>query len=224
MTYPPQQPGPGQFNQPNQQQPYQGSYQGLGSYSGGQGGPGNGKNTGKIVAIVLIAVLVLGGGGVATYFLTKGGDDPKNDASTEQTNRDDSKDTGSDDPSDDASSDRDPDEGGGDSDASNSPDDVRDDYMAAYENKDFADVVDSACKAYKTKFGTDTSELESKLADYDISASPDGEVEVDDQHPDSATAKIDLTLTGGGQTQEPKILIKIVQESGEWRFCGEGSA
>ncbi len=213
MTYPPQQPG--QFNQS--------SYQGLGSYSGGQGGPGN-KNTGKIVAIVIIALLVLGGGGVATYFLTKGGDDPKNDASTEQTNRDDSKDTGSDDPSDDASSDRDPDEGGGDSDASNSPDDVRDDYMAAYENKDFADVVDNACRAYKTKFGTDTSELETKLADYDISASPDGDVEIDDRHPDSATAKIDLKLVGGGQTQEPKILIKIVQESGQWRFCGEGTA
>ncbi|GAB1510685.1 hypothetical protein [Actinophytocola sp. KF-1] len=214
MTYPPQQPG--QFNQS--------SYQGLGSYSGGQGGPGN-KNTGKIVAIVIIALLVLGGGGVATYFLTKGGDDPKNDASSEQTNRDDSKDTGSDeDPSTDASPDRDQEDDSDDSDASNTPDDVRDDYMAAYENKDFADVVDNACRAYKTKFGTDTSELETKLADYDISASPDGEVEIDDQHPDSATAKIDLTLVGDGQTQEPKILIKIVQESGQWRFCGEGTA
>ncbi len=211
MTYPPQQPG--QFNQS--------SYQGLGSYSGGQGGPGK-KNTGKIVAIVIIALLVLGGGGVATYFLTKGGDDPKKDASSEQSNRDDSKDTGSDEsPSDDASPDRDQED---EPDSSNTPDDVRDDYMAAYENKDFADVVDNACRAYKTKFGTDTSELETKLADYDISASPDGEVEIDDQHPDSATAKIDLTLVGDGQTQEPKILIKIVQESGQWRFCGEGSA
>lgn len=210
MTYPPQQPG--QFNQS--------SYQGLGSYSGGQGGPGN-KNTGKIVAIVIIALLVLGGGGVATYFLTKGGDEP-NDVSSEQTNRGDSKDTGSDEsPSDDASPDRD---SGDEPDASNTPDDVRDDYMAAYENKDFADVVDNACRAYKTKFGTDTTELEDQLADYDISASPDGEVEIDDQHPDSATAKIDLTLVGDGQTQEPKILIKIVQESGQWRFCGEGTA
>lgn len=214
MTYPPQQPG--QFGQS--------SYQGLGSYSGGQGGPGN-RNTGKIVAIVLIAVLVLGGGGVATYFLTKGGDKSDDKASSEQTNRDESKDTRSDDdPSDDASSDRDPDQGSDDSDASNTPDDVRDDYMAAYENKDFADVVDNACRAYKTKFGTDTSELEDKLEGYDISASPDGEAEVDDQHPDTATAKIDLTLVGAGQTQEPKILIKIVQESGEWRFCGEGTA
>lgn len=211
MTYPPQQPG--QFNQS--------SYQGLGSYSGGQGGPGN-KNTGKIVAIVIIALLVLGGGGIATYFLTKGGNESKNDASSEQTNRGASKNTGSDEtPSDDASPDRDPED---ESDASNTPDDVRDDYMAAYENKDFADVVDNACRAYKTKFGTDTSELEDQLADYDISASPDGDVEIDDRHPDSATAKIDLKLVGGGQTQEPKILIKIVQESGQWRFCGEGSA
>ena len=212
MTYPPQQPG--QFNQS--------SYQGLGSYSGGQGGPGNKKNTGKIVAIVIIALLVLGGGGVATYFLTKGGDEPSDGVSSEQTNRGDSKDTGSDEStSDDASPDRDQED---ESDASNTPDDVRDDYMAAYENKDFADVVDNACRAYKTKFGTDTSELETKLADYDISASPDGEVEIDDKHPDSATAKIDLTLAGDGQTQEPKILIKIVQESGQWRFCGEGTA
>lgn len=211
MTYPPQQPG--QFNQS--------SYQGLGSYSGGQGGPGN-KNTGKIVAIVIIALLVLGGGGVATYFLTRGGDEPKDNASSEQSNRGDSQDTGSDETtSDDASPDRDPED---EADSSNTPDDVRDEYMAAYENKDFADVVDDACRAYRTKFGTDTSELETKLADYDISASPDGEVEIDDQHPDSATAKIDLTLVGDGQTQEPKILIKIVQESGQWRFCGEGTA
>lgn len=216
MTYPPQQPG--QFGQS--------SYQGLGSYSGGgpgaPGGPG-GRNTGKIVAIVVIAVLVLGGGGVATYFLTKGDDRSTNDASPEQSNRNESKDTRSDDtPSDDASPDRDQDQD--DSGASNTPDDVREDYMAAYENKDFADVVDNACRAYKTKFGTDTSALETKLAGYDISASPDGDAEIDDQHPETATAKIDLKLVGNDETQEPKILIKIVQERGEWRFCGEGAA
>jgi hypothetical protein len=218
MTYPPQQPGqPGPFGQS--------SYQGLGSYSGGgQGGPG-GRNTGKIIAIVVIAVLVLGGGGVATYFLTQDSGGSSDDASSDRTNRNDSNNTGSDEsPSDDASPDRDQDQESDDSDASNTPDDVRDDYMAAYENKDFADVVDSACRAYKTKFGTDTSELETKLEGYDISASPDGEAEIDNEHPDTATAKINLTLVGDGQTQEPKILIKIVQESGEWRFCGEGTA
>jgi hypothetical protein len=221
MTYPPQQPG-----QPGQPGQYgQSSYQGLGSYSGGgQGGPG-GRNTGRIIAIVVIAVLVLGGGGVATYFLTKDSGNSSNDASSDRTNRNDSNNTGSDEsPSDDASSDRDQDQESDKSDASNTPDDVRDDYMAAYENKDFADVVDSACRAYKTKFGTDTSELETKLEGYDISASPDGEAEIDSEHPDTATAKIDLTLVGDGETQEPKILIKIVQESGEWRFCGEGTA
>jgi hypothetical protein len=224
MTYPPQQPGqpgqPGQFGQS--------SYQGLGSYSGGgqpgPGGPG-GRNTGKVVAIVVIALLVLGGGGVATYFLTRDSGGSGADTSSDRTNRDESKDTRSDDsPSDDASSDRDQDQGADEEDASNTPEDVRDDYMAAYENKDFADVVDSACRAYKTKFGTDTSELETKLEDYDISAAPDGEAEIDSEHPDTATAKIDLTLVGDGQTQEPKILIKIVQESGQWRFCGEGTA
>ena len=217
MTYPPQQPGqPGQFGQS--------SYQGLGSYGGGQGGgPGN-RNTGKIIAIVVIALLVLGGGGVATYFLTKD-NGTSNDASSDRSNRDNSKDTRSDEtPSDDASSDRDQDQESDDSDATNSPDDVRDDYMAAYENKDFADVVDNACRAYKTKFGTDTSELETKLDGYDISAAPDGEAEIDNEHPDTATAKIDLKLVGNGQTEEPKILIKIVQESGQWRFCGEGTA
>jgi hypothetical protein len=98
---------------------------------------------------------------------------------------------------------------------------VRDDYMAAYENKDFADVVDKACNAYKKKFGTDTSDLETQLADYDITATPDGEPEVNGN---TATAKIDLKLAANGTTEEPKILIKIVEEGGTWRFCGEGKA
>jgi hypothetical protein len=228
MTYPPQQPGqfgpephgqgqPPQFGQP--------PYQGLGSFSGGQGGPPKKRNTGMIVAIVAIAVMVLGGGGVAAYFLTKGDDKPSDSASSERSSEAGSDDTGSDDrASSDASSDRDPDQGTDESDASNTPDDVRDDYMAAYENKDFGDVVDSACEAYKDKFGVDTSELESQLADYDITATPDGDAEVDDNHPDAATAKIDLKLVGSDQTQEPKILIKIVREDGQWRFCGEGAA
>lgn len=223
MTYPPPQ-QPGQFGQS--------SYQGLGSFSGGQGEPPK-RNTGRIIAIVVIAVMVLGGGGVATYFLTRGGDNPSDSTSAEKSNDDGGKNTSSDNrPSDDASSDRDQDSGGsggdsdnsGDSDASNSPEDVRDDYMAAYENKDFADVVDDACAAYKTKFGVDTSELEEQLEPYDITATPDGDAEVDDKHPDTASAKIDLSLVGEDETQEPKILIKIVQERGKWRFCGEGTA
>lgn len=206
MTYPPQQPG-------------QSSYQGLGTYTGG---PPKKRNNGKLAAIIVIAVLVLAGGGVATYFLTKGDD---KSSSSERSSDSTSKDTGSDDgSSDDASPDRDKDQGSDKSDASNTPDDVRDDYMAAYENKDFADVVNGACAAYKKKFGTDTTSLESDLADYEITASPDGDVEVNDQNPDTASAKIDLELVGADETYTPKILIKIVDENGKWRFCGEDKA
>jgi hypothetical protein len=213
MTYPPQQPG------------QQSSYQGLGTYSGE---PPKKRNTGKLVAIIVIAVLVLGGGGVATYFLTKSDDKTGNSASSDRSNGGSSQDTGSDDngsgPSDDASSDRDQGQGGGDSGASNAPEDVRDDYMAAYENNDFADVVNNACRAYKSKFGTDTSKLEKKLQDFDITATPDGDVDVDSKNPDTATAKIDLTLAGPEDTQDARILIKIVEENGKWRFCGEDEA
>jgi hypothetical protein len=209
MTYPPQQPG-------------QSSYQGLGTYTGG---PPKKPNRGKLYAIVAIVVLVLAGGGVATYFLTRSDD---KSASSEQSNGNGSKDTGSNDsssdPSDDASSDRDHGQADPKSDASNTPDEVRDDYMAAYENKDFADVVDSACAAYKKKFGTDTKSLEGDLAEFEITATPDGDVEVDSDNPDTATAKIDLELVGTDQTYTPKILIKIVDENGKWRFCGEDKA
>jgi hypothetical protein len=216
MTYPPQQPdqyGPqpsGQFGQS--------SYQGLGSYSGGgQGGPPK-KKTGKIVAIVAIVVMVLGGGGTAVYFLTKG----NGSASSDRPNGSSEKNTPSNGPSSgDASPDRDPSRGSSDGNASNTPDDVRDEYMAAYENKYFSDVVDSACGAYKEKFGTDTSSLETELAGYDITAVPNGDPEVKGN---SATAKIDLTLSSASTTKEPKILIKIVKEGGQWRFCGEGKA
>ncbi|MGW5054099.1 hypothetical protein [Actinokineospora sp. NPDC004072] len=51
-------------NQHGYQQPYGGQ-----PYGGGQ--PPKGPNTGKIVAIVAIAVLVLGGAGVGVYFLTR---------------------------------------------------------------------------------------------------------------------------------------------------------
>jgi hypothetical protein len=207
VTQPPQQPG-------------QSSYQGLGTYSGG---PPKKRRTGRTVAIAVIIVLVLGGGGAATYFLTKSDDTPTSKASSEQSSDRAQKDTGSNDdspdPSEGASSDRDPVD-----DANNTPEDVRDDYMTAYENKDFVDVVKSSCAAYRSKFGTDTSDLESDLEDYDITAIPDGDVEVDAENPASATAKIDLELVGTDETYTPKILITIVEENGEWRFCGEAKA
>jgi len=205
MSYPPQQPGqygpqqPGQFGQS--------SYQGLGSYSGGSGQPPKKKNTGMVVAIVAIAVMLLGGGGLAVYFLTKDNGDGGDTAADKTTSSSAGKAT------DDASS-----SDTESSDPSNSPDDVRDDYMAAYENKDFADVVNNSCAAYKKKFGTNTSQLESDLEPYDITASPSGEPDVNGN---TASAKIDLELTADGTTEKPKILIKIVEEDGQWRFCGE---
>jgi hypothetical protein len=208
MTYPPQQPG-------------QSSYQGLGAYSDGQ----KRRGKGKLVAVIVIAVLVLAGGGATAYFLTRGDDNTSGNASSERSNDDSPNDTGSDDnPSDDASSDRDRGQGTYGSDARNTPEDVRDDYMAAYENNDFTDVVDGSCAAYRKKFGTDTSALENKLQDYDITATPDGDVDVDSENPDTATAKIDLVLDSPDRTQDAKILIKIVEENGAWRFCGEDDA
>ena len=212
MTFPPQ-------------QPEQQSYQGLGAYSDGQQKK---RNKGKLVAIVAIVLMVLAGGGVATYFLTKSDDKTGDNTSSERTNETGSNDTGSDDgsseSSDDASPDRDQGQAEGESDASNSPDDVREDYMAAYENNDFSDVVSGACSAYKRQFGTDTSKLEDKLQDYVITATPNGDVDVDSKNPDTATAKIDLELVGPDQTQDAYILIKIVEENGKWRFCGEDEA
>jgi cytoskeletal protein RodZ len=218
MTYPPQQPGPyGQDPYGQQQQPPsyggQSSYQGLGSY-----GPPPPKkpNTGMIVAIVLIVLLVLGGGGVAVWVLTKG--DDKNNASDEKPP------PASNNPSTDQSEPETTDETtettDGD-DATNTPDDVREAYMTAYENKSFSEVVDSACAAYKAKYGTDTSSLEKTLQPYEITATADGEPDVNGN---TATANIKLELSQSGTTERPTIFIKIVEEDGEWRFCGEGEA
>ena len=224
MTYPPQQPGPygqdpyGQ-QQPPQTPPYggQSSYQGLGSY-GPPPPPPKKRNTGMIVAIVLIVLLVLGGGGVAVYVLTK--DDNKDNAADGKTDKttapssDESQPTGES---------TEPTGTGGDDggDASNSPDDVRDAYMQAYETKSFTDVVSDACAAYKSKYGTDTSSLEKTLEPYDITATASGEPDVNGN---TATANIDLELAQAGTTEKPSIFIKIVEEDGQWRFCGEGEA
>jgi hypothetical protein len=221
MTYPPQQPGPygqdpyGQ-QQPPQTPPYGGqpSYQGLGSY-GPPPPPPKKRNTGMIVAIVLIVLLVLGGGGVAVYVLTKGddkdnaADDKKNDKTAAPSSDETQPSEATTEPTDD----------GGD--ASNSPDDVRDAYMQAYETKSFTDVVNDACAAYKSKYGTDTASLEKTLEPYDIAATADGEPDVNGN---TATANINLELTQSGTTEKPSIFIKIVEEDGQWRFCGEGEA
>jgi cytoskeletal protein RodZ len=169
-----------------------------------------------IVAIVLIVLLVLGGGGVAVWVLTKGddkdntasgGDDDKTTApSSETSETSDETTTEESDPSDDAT---------------NTPDDVRDAYMEAYENKSFGAVVATSCAAYKSKYGTDTSSLEKTLSAYDITATASGEPDINGN---TATANIDLTLSADGTTEKPSIFIKIVEEDGQWRFCGEGKA
>jgi hypothetical protein len=219
MTYPPQQPGPygqdpyGQ-QQPPQTPPYggQSSYQGLGSY-GPPPPPPKKSNTGMIVAIVLIVLLVLGGGGVAFWVLNK--DDNKNtsaDADKTSSPASGEEPTGSDTPTEETTD---------EPSTSNTPDDVRDAYMEAYETKSFGAVVASACAAYKSKYGTDTSSLEKTLEPYEITATAEGEPDVNGN---TATADIKLELSQAGTTERPSIFIKIVEEGGEWRFCGEGEA
>jgi hypothetical protein len=239
MTYPPQQPDPygsqqppdpyGQrpspySGQPPQSDPFrqQSGYQGLGTYPTGPSEPPPPKksNTGTIIAIVLVALLVLGGGGTAVYFLTKKKDDSSTSASNNQpgnTNTSSPKTSGGQGGSDDTTSASEPPSGRG----SDSPDEVQQAYIAAYESKKFGPVVNSACDAYKKKFGTDTTDLEKQLAPYDIKATADGTPSVDGS---TATAKINLELTKGSETKKPKIQIKIVKESGSWKFCGEGEA
>ncbi|HEV7649290.1 MAG TPA: hypothetical protein VGP26_14130 [Actinophytocola sp.] len=169
-----------------------------------------------IVAIVLIVLLVLGGGGVAVWVLTKNNGDSKDASDDKKTDQ--SSSPSSEDQTTDQSQEPtgDTDAGG---DAVNTPDDVRDAYMEAYETKSFSSVVDSACAAYKSKYGTDTSSLEKTLEPYDITASASGDPDVNGN---TATANIDLQLTQAGTTERPSIFIKIVEEDGEWRFCGEG--
>lgn len=237
MTYPPQQPGPygsqppdpyGQQPGPYGQQPPQPdpysqpttSYQGLGTYPTGPSAPPPPKksNTGTIIAIVLVALLVLGGGGAAVYFLTKKKDDSTTSASGNQSGNTSTAgptSSGSPDSSDDTKSPTDTPTGRG----ADSPAEVQQAYIEAYESKKFGPVVNSACDAYKKKFGTDTTDLEKQLEPYDIKASADGAPEVAGS---TATAKINLQLTKGTETKTPKIKIKIVKESGSWKFCGEG--
>ncbi|MBC6450612.1 hypothetical protein [Actinokineospora xionganensis] len=219
MTYPPQQPGP--FGPQGPQGPYgqqpdpfaaQPPYQGLGGYPGG-GEPPAPKNTGKIVAIVAIAVLVLGGAGVGVFFLTKGGDKPPAAApATSEANPDPSE---TDKPS--GTKSTKPADG-----PASSPGDIVDAYVTAYEEKDFAAVTAQACAPYKNKYGTDTSTLEEKLSKYEVKGTAKGEPEVKGS---VATAEIDLTLTPEtGEAKDAHIRIKIVKEDGVWRFCGEEPA
>jgi hypothetical protein len=204
-----QQPQPGPYGPPPPTDPYQQQppYQGFGGgYPGDPGLPPKKSNRNVIVAVVVIAVLVLGGAGTAIYFfLNKKKDDPSPSSGgggTSQTTTSNGK------PSEAPAS-------------KDGPEKVQQDYVDAYESKQFSSVVANACKAYKDKFGTDTSQLEQQLAPFDITAKADGDPEVSGN---TATALIDLELTKDGQTKPAKIKIKIVKESGSWKFCGEGEA
>lgn len=223
MTYPPQQPGP--YGQQPPQGPYgqqpdpygnQPPYQGFGGYPGG-GEPPRPNNTGKIVAIIAIAVLVLGGAATGVYFLTKGDDKggtsaPGTSAPQAETSEGKPKETKS---SKETTTSAKPSAAGG-------PEEVVDAYIDAYENKDFSRVVEQACDAYKKKYGTDTSELESQLAKFEVKGEAKGAPEVKGS---TATAEIDLELTEAGKAPKPAhIRIKVVKEDGGWRFCGEETA
>jgi hypothetical protein len=102
----------------------------------------------------------------------------------------------------------------------NSPDGVREAYMAAYENHDFGAVVDDACSTYKREFGTDTSVLEQNTRPFEITATAVGDPAF---RGNAATANIDLDLSRGGTSERVPIFIRMENEDGAWRFCGEGS-
>jgi hypothetical protein len=190
-------PGPDPYGPPT-------PYQGLGGFPPPP--PPKKRNT-MMIVIVVVAVLVLGGAAATIYVLTK--DDNKNNSAGPSSGT--PRPSGSQ-----GNKPADSNEG-----ESNSPAGIQQAYMEAYETKQFTSIVENACKAYKDKFGTDTSELEQQLAPYDIKAENAGDPEVDGS---SATALISLELTKGGETKTPKIKIKIVKEGGQWRFCGEGEA
>lgn len=109
---------------------------------------------------------------------------------------------------------------GGES-AANSPQDVVRTYADAYERKEFDSVVGDACQAYQDEYGLDTSDLEGKLAAFDVEAAPAGEPDVSGR---TATGYLRLELTSGGETKVADLKIKIVIEDGVWKFCGEGKA
>ena len=92
----------GQPNQPTQQfgpgQQYGGQYgqnQQYGQYGGGFPPEPPKKNTGRIVAIVVIAVLVLAGAGIGIFFATKGDDGNNTAGGSSSTTASDTSDTSS---------------------------------------------------------------------------------------------------------------------------------
>lgn len=210
MTYPPQQPGPhGGPPQPgygldpwHQQAAHQGGYH---TQPFPAQPPEPPRNTGKVVAIVLMAVLLLGGIGFGFYFLSRDSGGSQADAppapppAPTTTTASDANEPGS---------------GAG-------PAAIVEEYITAYETKSFAAVTNQACRAYKKKYGTDTAPLENQLERYTITGAAQGDPEVKG---DVATARIALQLNSETDVKNVDIEIKIVKEDGEWRFCGEETA
>lgn len=213
MTYPPQQPGPyGGPPQPGygqdpwrQQPPYQGGYH-TQPFPAGQP-PEPPRNTGKVIAIVLMSVLLLGGAAVGVYFFVRDSGGEQSDAAPTPTTA----------PPTTAPTTTDP----ADGEPVAGPAAIVEEYITAYETKSFAAVTGEACKAYKRRYGTDTAQLENQLARYTITGSAQGEPEVKG---DVATARIALELNSEADVKNVDIEIKIVKEDGEWRFCGEETA
>jgi len=224
-----QQPGGGypQSGGFGQQQPPQtgpqptSSYQGFGTFSGGGGPQPPKRSTSTIAAIVVGVLIVLGGGGAAVYFLTNGGDDDNGGTadgkSTTQTTTAPTTTSSFDDSTTTETTTSDstiaPD--------GTSPESVREDYINAYEQKSFTSVVSNACSDYISKYGTDTSKVESQIAPFTITGTPVGEPDVTG---DSALAKIDLEFSkSGASPQTRSIKVKAVLEGGSWKFCGEAA-
>jgi hypothetical protein len=218
MTYPPQQPGP--YGGPPPPGYGQGPWQPQGGYQGGFGTqpfpaqqpgppePPRGGNTGKVVAIVLMALLVVAGTGVGVYFLTR---ESGNQAAQQNTPP----------PVTTAETSAPPTSDEDDADTGAGPAAVVEEYISAYETKRFSAVTGQACRAYKKKYGTNTAQLESQLARYTITGSAQGEPVI---RGDVATARIALELSSDTDVKNVDIEIKIVKEDGEWRFCGEETA
>ncbi|MGX7828358.1 hypothetical protein ACTG9Q_25035 [Actinokineospora sp. 24-640] len=200
MTYPPQQPGPygGPPPQGYGHHPWQGQH--PGGYPPPPPPEEPQRNVGKIVAIVAIAVLLVGGVGAGVYFLTREAGPTMSADSTAPG------------PASTSEAEQEPAVG---------PEAVVEEYITAYETKSFAAVTEEACAAYKKKYGMNTAQLESQLAKYAITGTAQGAPVIKDE---VATARIALELADGADVNNVDIEIKIVKEDGEWRFCGEETA
>lgn len=209
MSYPPQQPGSpppptGPFGPP----------------------PPPRRKTVRIVLIAVAVVLAVAAAGIVAYALTRTAGSPTA-APTTTSSPTTSRTTASSEPSRPSTTRPESTEPGFPSSSSASgplgkdPESVVDAYVLAYQTNDFGPVTQAACSAYKEKYGTDTSEAEEKLEGFTVTASADGAPDIDG---DTASAKITLELVRAGERKTATIEIKIVEEAGEWKFCGEQAA